>query len=393
MKYFRMVVLATAVVLCAGFLAQPAHAQLSFDLAYSNLSQHGSWIVSAEYGHVWQPREYNREWNPYYDGHWVYTEMGWTWVSDYEWGAIPYHYGTWVSEPRFGWVWIPGNVWAPAWVVFRTGPDCIGWAPVPPGYSIGVSIDFGVSSSFVFVSPREFLAPRIRASIMPVSRTNVFINNTTVVNNIVIQNNIVINRGPDIRIVEKATGRAIRRQRIESVARVAPFSHVSRAQLAVDPQRVKRGVRVAEPVPASRALPVSDKGAKRSRETSRAGTSLPSGKHSPSQAVARQQAEQPQAAPGTASGTAPKPQGNGQAARTERAAANSRLRAQQQASARTDTRARAELKAKTVADAKLKAKQKAKAAADAKARKQEEDAGGRSTEPGTTPKSDEGTPQ
>jgi hypothetical protein len=69
--------------------------------------------------------------------------MGWTWISDYEWGAIPYHYGTWVADRNVGWVWIPGRVWAPSWVVFRTGPDYIGWAPVPTGYSVGMSIDFG----------------------------------------------------------------------------------------------------------------------------------------------------------------------------------------------------------------------------------------------------------
>ena len=184
--------------------------------------------------------------------------MGWTWVSDYEWGAVPYHYGTWVSDPRYGWVWIPGEVWAPSWVVFRTTPDYIGWAPVPPGFSVGVSIEFGAPSSFIYVSSRDFLAPRLRTAIIPRERTNVFINNTTVINNIVIQNNVVINRGPDVRIIERATGQTVRRQAIEQVPRVAPFEHVSRAQLAVAPERVKRGLRVAEPVPESRPLPVAD---------------------------------------------------------------------------------------------------------------------------------------
>jgi hypothetical protein len=201
---------------------------------------------------------YNPHWNPYYDGHWVYTDMGWAWVSDYEWGSIPYHYGTWVADPRAGWVWIPGNVWAPSWVVFRTGPDYIGWAPVPPGFSVGMSIDFG-PSSFVFVSSHDFLAPRLSTLVIPRDRVGVIVNNTTVVNNIVIQNNVVINRGPDVTVVERATGRSIRKERIESVARVAPFEHVSRAQLEVTPERVKHGVRVDDPVPASRALPTADK--------------------------------------------------------------------------------------------------------------------------------------
>jgi hypothetical protein len=259
MKHLKAILLAAGTLLLAGVLAQPARADVSFDFAYSNLSQHGSWLVSAQYGRVWQPREYNHEWNPYYDGHWVDTDMGWTWVSDYEWGSLPYHYGTWVQDPRSGWVWIPGQVWAPSWVVFRTTPDYIGWAPVPPGFSVGVSMEFGAPSSFIYVSSRNFLAPRLRTQIIPANQTNVFINNTTIVNNIAVQNNVVINRGPDVRTIERATGTTIRQQPIEQVARVAPFDHVTRAQLAVAPERAKQGVRVAEPVPESRPLPVAEK--------------------------------------------------------------------------------------------------------------------------------------
>jgi len=257
-KVIRSAFLAAAILLFAGVLAEPARGDVSFSFAYSNLSHHGSWLVSAQYGRVWQPREYRREWNPYHDGHWVDTDMGWAWVSDYEWGSIPYHYGTWFVDPRYGWVWIPGEIWAPSWVVFRTSPGYIGWSPVPPGFSVGHSIEFGPPSSFIYVSSRDFLAPRLRGSIIPRDRTNVFVNNTTVVNNIVIQNNIVINRGPDVRTIERATGETVRRQPIEQVARVAPFDHVSRAQLAVAPERMERGLRVAEPVPESHPLPVAD---------------------------------------------------------------------------------------------------------------------------------------
>jgi uncharacterized protein DUF6600 len=293
LRYIKSAVLAIAVLLLAGVLAPPAHAQVSFDLAYSNLSQHGSWLVSAQYGHVWQPREYNRGWNPYYDGHWIYTDMGWAWVSDYSWGAIPYHYGTWVADPAAGWVWIPGNVWAPSWVVFRTDSSYIGWAPVPPGFSVGMSIDMGNSSNFVFVSSRNFLVPRVRMSIIPMDQTRVFINNTTVVNNIVVQNNVVVNRGPDYRTVERATGRNIREQRIESVTRVAPFDHVSRAQLAVDPERVKSGVRVAEPVPASQPLPGPGNHGNKGRSTSPAEATKPSNGHPSAQPNPREPTNPP----------------------------------------------------------------------------------------------------
>ena len=246
-----------AVVTVAIILAQPSLADLSFDVAYSNLSSHGSWLVSAQYGRVWQPNVYSREWNPYCDGHWVYTEMGWTWVSDYEWGAIPYHYGTWVADQDFGWVWIPGSVWASSWVVFRTSSDYIGWAPVPPGFSVGKAVDMGEPSNFVFVPSRSFLSSKLRISIIRTAHTTVFVNNTTAVESIVIRHNLVVNRGPDYRLVESSAGRRVLAERIEKVARVSPFQTFSRAQLEIDPDWTSHGVRVTDLIPAKLPLPAS----------------------------------------------------------------------------------------------------------------------------------------
>lgn len=257
MRTARALVTSVMLLLLTGFWSSPARAEVSFDFFYSNLSPHGSWEVSARYGRVWQPNVYGPDWNPYYDGHWIYADVGWTWVSDYEWGAVPYHYGTWVEDPEFGWVWVPGYVWAPSWVVFRTGPDYIGWAPVSPGFSVGVSARFGGGAvgPFVFVSARDFVAPRIRTCIVPESRASLFISQTRVVNTIVVERNVVVNRGPDVTIIERASGRRIREVPIEQVSRVAPGRQVTREQIAVDTQRGARGFRAAEPVPASRPLP------------------------------------------------------------------------------------------------------------------------------------------
>src|SRR5262249_14152872 len=108
----------------------------------------------------------------YRDGHWVETEFGHTWVSDYAWGDIPYHYGTWVLDPFLGWAWVPGYTWAPAWVVFRTGPGIVGWAPVPPAYQVGAAIGPDCpEATFVFVPQGAFLEPRIRTVILPPARS------------------------------------------------------------------------------------------------------------------------------------------------------------------------------------------------------------------------------
>lgn len=262
---------ALAVALLAVAFSQPARADVdvSFGFFYSNLSPHGSWLVSAQYGRVWQPRVYSRDWNPYYDGHWVYTDVGWTWASDYDWGAIPYHYGTWTLDPSFGWVWVPGYVWAPAWVSFCTGPDYIGWAPAPVDFSIGASLEFGVAQAplFVFVSSHDFLAPRIGAYAYPVARSQVLLRNTRVVNSLAIQNNVVVNRGVDPAFVQRATGRTIRPTPIERVSRVAPFGHVTRTQLQVDPQRMRGGLRAAERVPAETPAPAPRPGDTRASTT------------------------------------------------------------------------------------------------------------------------------
>jgi len=253
-----------AVAVClTGLISPSAQAGVSFGLFYDNLSPYGSWQVSARYGRVWQPAEETEGWNPYYDGHWVYTDVGWTWISDYEWGAIPYHYGTWTLDPAFGWVWVPGTVWAPAWVVFRTGPDYIGWAPVAPGFSVGVSFRSGRSSAvpFTFVPTGSFLSRRVRTCVVPQSRTTVVINNTRIVNNLVVENNVVVNRGPDLTVIEKASGRRVHAMPIERVSRVTPGPHFTRDELRVDPQQLKHGLRVAEPVSAKTPLPTT-----RSRE-------------------------------------------------------------------------------------------------------------------------------
>jgi hypothetical protein len=257
MKFMKLASAATAVLaltLLTGVVAPASHAEVSFDFFYSDLSPHGSWMVSGEYGRVWQPAVYRAGWNPYYDGHWVYTDCGWTWVSDYTWGDVAYHYGTWVDDPRYGWVWVPGYTWAPAWVTFRTGPDYIGWAPVAPAFSIGASAP-SASSSFVFVPTREFAALRLRRHIVPESRRTTVVNQTTIVNNLTVRNNVVVNRGPDLRSIERATRRTFRPQPIEYVARAAPYTSFRRNQLAIGRDVGRERVRVAEPIPAQEPLP------------------------------------------------------------------------------------------------------------------------------------------
>jgi hypothetical protein len=122
------------------------------------LAAHGTWVDDPTYGTVWVPAAdaVGPDFAPYVSGgHWAMTDDGeWLWVSDYEWGYIPFHYGRWIWIPAYGWSWIPGRVYAPAWVVWRTGDyGYIGWAPMPPAYywSSGVAVSFWVVPTAAYV--------------------------------------------------------------------------------------------------------------------------------------------------------------------------------------------------------------------------------------------------
>jgi hypothetical protein len=102
------------------------------------LAAQGEWTTLGSYGPVWRPRV-AAGWRPYYYGRWEWTTEGWLWVSDEPFGWATYHYGRWAFDRGFGWYWVPGYQWAPAWVSWRYSGDVVGWAPLAPGFSLYVT--------------------------------------------------------------------------------------------------------------------------------------------------------------------------------------------------------------------------------------------------------------
>ncbi|HUK66118.1 MAG TPA: DUF6600 domain-containing protein [Anaeromyxobacteraceae bacterium] len=102
------------------------------------LAPYGQWITLPTYGSAWRPRV-AVGWRPYYYGRWEWTDEGWLWVSEEPWGWATYHYGRWTYAQDYGWIWIPGYQWAPAWVSWRYSQDYVGWAPLAPGFSVFVT--------------------------------------------------------------------------------------------------------------------------------------------------------------------------------------------------------------------------------------------------------------
>ena len=98
------------------------------------LAPYGGWDYDSSYGYVWSPSVsiVGAGFSPYgTGGNWALTEYGWTWVSDFNWGWAPFHYGRWIT--RAGrWSWVPGSMWGPAWVSWRSGGGYVGWSPLPP---------------------------------------------------------------------------------------------------------------------------------------------------------------------------------------------------------------------------------------------------------------------
>src|SRR5512142_2840326 len=156
MKRFTMATLRLG-ALAIAFSAGPATAQVSVSVSiggfYDELSPYGQWN-DCNYGRCWTPHHVGAGWQPYTNGQWVYTEYGWTWMSDDPWGGNPYHYGTWVFLSGYGWSWVPGTVWAPAWVTWSYSDRYVGWAPLPPSVVLGES---GYAGNPVVVSQTQYV--------------------------------------------------------------------------------------------------------------------------------------------------------------------------------------------------------------------------------------------
>ena len=181
------------------------------------LARYGTWTTVEEHGRVWRPNGVPRDWRPYTDGRWVYSDVGWTWVSDHPWGWAPFHYGRWSHHVSHGWYWVPDRVWGPAWVSWRRSPGWVGWAPLPPRVRFDASIGLGAAhigvdiapNWFAFVPDRHILAPRIRTYMAPPVRNVQLVRVTRNVTNYTVINNRIVNRSIDVKEIERVTRRPV----------------------------------------------------------------------------------------------------------------------------------------------------------------------------------------
>jgi hypothetical protein len=141
-----------------------ASAQVSVSMGVfdDTLSPYGTWVTIGRVGRVWRPsvEVVGDDFQPYAtNGHWVYTDYGWFFESDWDWGWAPFHYGRWYDDPDYGWVWTPGTTWGPAWVDWRFGGGYVGWVPLAPS---GVTVTYVSRPRYwTFVPAQRFTERRM----------------------------------------------------------------------------------------------------------------------------------------------------------------------------------------------------------------------------------------
>jgi len=214
----RRLIAATIVLAAIFLLAAPRSAEGSWSVSISyfheQLSPYGQWVVAGSYGHCWVPAGIHAAWAPYTDGEWIWSDYGWTWVSYDPWGDIPFHYGTWAWADPYGWVWVPGTIWAPAWVTWAYTDSYVGWAPLPPsfvltagGYSGGPVI--ASRSRYCFVPVNQFVGVSVSTSRVPTQQNATIFAQATKTTSFAVSSGIVRTNGPPPARIERVTGKRL----------------------------------------------------------------------------------------------------------------------------------------------------------------------------------------
>jgi hypothetical protein len=148
----------------------------------STLDPYGQWVEDPTYGTAWVPSSsvVGPDFAPYVSGgHWAYDD-DYVWVSDYDWGWAPFHYGRWVYAGPTGWEWIPGRAYAGAWVTWRYGAGdwgYVGWAPLGPTWcwrrGLPVGVGFVPRAPYSFVGAHELFGPGLGGRLVTGSQVGV----------------------------------------------------------------------------------------------------------------------------------------------------------------------------------------------------------------------------
>lgn len=159
---------------------------------------------------------------PYSNGQWVNTDAGWYFKAPTPYEETVHHYGRWVYDPVLGYVWVPGNVWAPAWVDWRESDDYVSWAPIPPSvYFVNNIITVPVieEDRYVVVEKKYFVEPDMYKYkyMYKENKNKIMIKEMVKRDGPMIVNKTIINKGPEPEGIEKVTGKKLEKIKIKNV--------------------------------------------------------------------------------------------------------------------------------------------------------------------------------
>jgi hypothetical protein len=312
---------APVVVAAAAPVAAVVPATPTLGYFQDQLTPYGQWVQVPGAGLCWQPAV-AVGWRPYYDGgHWIYTDEGWYWQSDYPWGDLAFHYGRWSYNPAYGWLWAPGFEFAPAWVVWRHTDEYCGWAPLPfgavliggewtfRGARVGVDFDFGLSAGFFsFVAFDHFWEHDFRHFIVPRDRVALIFRRSAIINRYHLDHGRFVNEGIRVERVAQLSHRNLRDIKREVVRDVRAQEQRRNLEvrredhkLAASGHKVEATRRVSAARPAARpeaARPEARPGA--ARPEARPAAARPEARPAAARPEERSGAVRPEARPGTA---------------------------------------------------------------------------------------------
>jgi hypothetical protein len=180
---------------------------------------------------------------PYSNGQWVNSDAGWYYKAPTPAEEITSHYGRWAYNDRIGWVWVPGRVWAPAWVDYRENADYIAWTPVPPYVYINNGVlDVPVivdEDRYVIVEKRYYAEPEFHKYIYVENKNKVMIKEMTRINGVMVVNNTIINRGPDVSVIETMLGRPVEKVTITRVDDIDDVKYTTNSYTVYAPKLKK----------------------------------------------------------------------------------------------------------------------------------------------------------
>lgn len=181
--------------------------------------------VDIYFNYIWVPNQrYRYEgWTPYNDGRWVWTDWGWTWVSDYSWGWGPYHYGRWWYSDSYGWVWSPGRSWGPGWVNWCNNDGYVGWYPISPrnhwrNNRFNSVNHYYRNNGWVVIRKIDFTNHITNSTVLTGNTRSEVIKNTTPYVNIEKNGNKIFNSGPDVKDIEKVQNKKIVQKSLTDVS-------------------------------------------------------------------------------------------------------------------------------------------------------------------------------